>query len=202
MLSETVKESLKKDFEKNLKEDVEIVFRKGKSELSKKLENILNEVASLSEKIKFKVSDNLTCYDYPCIAINRKDKETGIKYMGSIEGGEFKTFIDSIKLVSRGEISLNERTLDFIKEIDKPVSIKVFITLSCGWCPPAVLKCYNFALSSDLIETTAIECFSFPELANKYSVVSVPKIVINDNYELIGNRNENEILGAILSSLS
>ena len=201
MLSETVKESLKLDFEKSLKEKVNIIFRKKDNELSEKIEAILKDVSSLSEKINLTISNSLICYDYPCIAINRKDKETGIKYMGSIEGGEFKTFIDSIKLVSNSEVDLEDRTLEFLKEIDKQVNIKVFITLSCGWCPPTVLKCYNFALASDYIETTAIECFSFPDFANRYSVITVPKIVINDTKEIIGYKSENEILGAILSTL-
>ena len=121
--------------------------------------------------------------------------------MGNIEGGEFQTFIDTIKLVSKNEIDLEDRTLEFIKELDKSVDIKIFVTLSCGWCPPAILKCYNFALASKYISATAIECFSFPEFANKYSVITVPKIVINDKNELIGHRSENEILGAILSSV-
>ncbi|RUM59535.1 MAG: glutaredoxin [Persephonella sp.] len=202
MLSESIKESLREDFNKSLKDNVEVVFRRANNDLSKKVETLLKEVSSLSDKIKLTISDKLNCYDYPCISFKKEDKEIGIKYMGNIDGGEFKTFIDSIKLVSSGEVELEDRTLDFIKEIDKPVNIKVFITLSCGWCPPAVLKCYNFALASDFIETTAIECFSFPDFANKYSVITVPKIVINDKEELIGYKTENEILGAILSSIS
>jgi protein-disulfide isomerase len=33
-----------------------------------------------------------------------------------------------------------------------------------------------------------IECGTFPELADKYNVSGVPKIVINETNELVGNQ--------------
>ncbi|RUM62134.1 MAG: glutaredoxin [Persephonella sp.] len=202
MLSESIKLNLREDFEKSLKDKVNLIFKGKGDKLSKKVEDLLKELSNLSDKIEFIYSDSLECLDYPCVSIGKDGKETRIKYMGSIEGGEFKNFIDAIKLVSTEGIDLDDRTLEFIKEINKPVDIKIFITLSCGWCPPMVLKCYNFALASNFITATAIECFSFPEIANKYSVITVPKVVINDKKELIGYKSENEILGSILASIT
>ena len=201
MLDNNLKENLIKDFN-TLKNPVKIVFRRGNNKLSEKLETILKEVSSLSDKLSFEVSDELDCLDYPCFSLFKGDKDVGIRYMGSVEGGEFKNFIDSIKLLSTGNIQLEDRTLLFLKELDKPVDLKIFITISCGWCPPMVLKCYNFSLANKNIKTTVIDCFSFPELANRYNVITVPKIVINDKKELIGYRSENDILGSIAYSVS
>lgn len=200
MLNDSLKENLIKEFKK-LKNPVKIVLRKGDNKLSEKLEKILKEVSTLSEKLSFEISDRLDCIDYPCFSIFKDNKDIGIRYMGSIEGGEFKNLIDSIKLVSTGDIQLEDRTLSFLEELDKPIDLKVFITISCGWCPPTVLKCYNFTLANPNIRTTVIDCFSFPELANRYNVITVPKIVINDKVELVGYRSENEILGSIFSAI-
>ncbi len=200
MLNDSLKENLIKEFKK-LKNPVKIVLRKGDNKLSEKLEKILKEVSTLSEKLSFEISDRLDCIDYPCFSIFKDNKDIGIRYMGSIEGGEFKNLIDSIKLVSTGDIQLEDRTLSFLEELDKPIDLKVFITISCGWCPPTVLKCYNFTLANLNIRTTVIDCFSFPELANRYNVITVPKIVINDKVELVGYRSENEILGSIFSAI-
>ena len=200
MLNDSLKENLIKEFKK-LKNPVKIVLRKGDNKLSEKLEKILKEVSTLSEKLSFEISDRLDCIDYPCFSIFKDNKDIGIRYMGSVEGGEFKNLIDSIKLVSTGDIQLEDRTLSFLEELDKPIDLKVFITISCGWCPPTVLKCYNFTLANLNIRTTVIDCFSFPELANRYNVITVPKIVINDKVELVGYRSENEILGSIFSAI-
>ena len=200
MLPESVKKYVKEVFQ-TLINPVKILLRKNDSDLSKKAEELLKEIASLSEKVHFQMSENLSCLDYPCISIQGLEKDFGIRYMGVPEGGEFNVFIETIKMVSRNEYHLTERTVEFVEEIDKPVDIKVFVTTSCGWCPPAIQKAYSFALVSDYITATAIDCYAFPDLAMKYNVAAVPKIVINDKAEIIGPKDENEILGHIFSTL-
>ncbi|NPA54209.1 MAG: glutaredoxin [Aquificae bacterium] len=200
MLPESVKKYVEEVFQ-TLIDPVKILLRKNDSDLSKKAEELLKEIASLNEKVQFQISENLSCLDYPCISIQGLEKDFGIRYMGVPEGGEFNVFIETIKMVSRNEYHLTERTVEFVEEIDKPVDIKVFVTTSCGWCPPAIQKAYSFALVSDYITATAIDCYAFPDLAMKYNVAAVPKIVINDKAEIIGPKDENEILGHIFSTL-
>ena len=200
MLSEDVKRYLKAKFE-NLIEPVEIQLQKDSSELSEKAEKLISEIASLNEKISFRVVKDMDCSLIPCISINTEGKDFGIRYAGVPEGGEFNVFVDTIEMVSRNEYHLTERTVEFLEEIDKPVEIKVFVTTSCGWCPPAIQKAYSFALASDYIKATVIDCYAFPDIAMKYNVSAVPKIVINDKAEIIGPKDENEILGHIFSVL-
>ncbi len=200
MLPDNVKEHLKKKFE-NLIDPVRILLKKNDTELSNKAEELLKEISSLSDKISFSVLDSLKCLDAPCISVQGETKDYGIRYMGVPEGGEFNVFIETIEMVSRNEYRLTERTVEFVEEIDKPVDIKVFVTTSCGWCPPAIEKAYSFAMVSDYITATVIDCYAFPELAMKYNVAAVPKIVINDKAELIGPKDENEILGHIFSTI-
>ncbi len=200
MLPEEVKEHLRKKFE-NLIDPVKLILKKDNSEVSEKTQELLKEISTLSDKISFYILDSLKCLDAPCISIQGESKDYGLRYMGVPEGGEFNVFIDTIEMVSRNEYHLSERTLEFIEEINRPVDIKVFVTKSCGWCPPAIQKAYSFALVSDYITSTVIDCYSFPELAIKYNVAAVPKIVINDKAELIGPKDENEILGHIFSTI-
>ncbi len=200
MLSEDVKRYLKSKFE-NLIEPVEIQLQKDSSELSEKVEKLISEIVSLNEKINFRVVKDMDCSLIPCISINTEGKDFGIRYAGVPEGGEFNVFVDTIEMVSRNEYHLTERTVEFLEEIDKPVEIKVFVTTSCGWCPPAIQKAYSFALASDYIKATVIDCYAFPDVAMKYNVSAVPKIVINDKAEIIGPKDENEILGHIFSVL-
>lgn len=200
MLPDNVKKHLESKF-KNLVDPVNIYLKKGKPELSDKAEKLLQEISNLSDKISFYVLDTLKCLDAPCISIQGVSKDYGIRYMGVPEGGEFNVFIETIEMVSRNEYKLTERTVEFVEEIDKSVDIKVFVTTSCGWCPPAIEKAYSFAMVSDYITATVIDCYAFPDLAMKYNVAAVPKIVINDKVELIGPKDENEILGHIFSTI-
>ncbi len=200
MLSDDLKKKLKKEFE-NLIDPVELLFWGDKSKLSEEIEQLLKELASISEKITYRQADTLKCLGYPCISIKTTDKDSGIRFMGKPDGGEFPAFIKTILMVSRNEYDLTERTVEFLEELDRPVDIKVFITKSCGWCPPTMLKIFSFALVSDFITATAIDCYAFNKLALKYNVAAVPKVVINDKVEFVGLKEENEILGHIFGAV-
>ncbi len=200
MLNDDVKDKLRDEF-KSLKDPVLLVLHSNGSDLSNQIKDLLVELSKLSEKIDFREDENLQCLDYPCINIRLEDKDFGIKYMGLPSGGEFKTFIDAVKMVSTNEYKVSERIEEFVEEIDRPIEIKVFVTTSCGWCPPAILKAYSFALISDYISATAIDCFAFREYAMKYNVSAVPKTVINDKIEFVGFKDDNEFFGYIAEAL-
>ncbi len=201
MFPQNVKGSLKNEFTK-LIEPVKLILRKGNTKIDESTELLLNEISSVSDKIRVVVSGELECHGYPCISIETESKDYGLRYMGKPDGGEFQTFINAIIMVSRNEYDLSDRTVEFVEEIDQHVDIKVFVTSSCGWCPPAILKAYSFAMVNDNIKATAIDCYAFEDLAIKYNVAAVPKIVINDKVEMIGLKDENEFLGHIFSSIT
>ncbi len=200
ILSEEVKQKLKNEFS-SLKDDVKLVLFSKNDDLSKKLTAILTELSQLSEKITFQEKEGTKCLENPCISIETLEKDFGIRYMGLPSGGEFPTFITAIKMVSTNNYDISERIEEFVEEVDKPVDIKVFVTTSCGWCPPAILKAYSFALVNDYITATAIDCYNFPELANRYTVSSVPKTVINDSIEFVGVKDDNDYFGYIVKAI-
>ncbi|NPA13461.1 MAG: glutaredoxin [Aquificae bacterium] len=200
MFPEDIAQKLKEKFKK-LDKTVLLKLFKDNSKLSEETEKLLKDIASLSEKIKLEVLQPTGCIGYPCIQIGREDGFDRIKFLGKPDGGEFPAFIDSILKVSTNSINLSERTLEFLSEVDKPVKIKVFITKSCGWCPPTILKLFDFALGNENIQVCAVDSYAFMDMAMEYGVATVPKAVINDKVEFVGYREENEILGYIFEAL-
>ena len=67
-----------------------------------------------------------------------------------------------------------------IQKIDKPVNIKVFITLSCPHCPGAVQTAHRLAMLNPNVKAEMIEANTFQDLSMKFKVSGVPKIIIND----------------------
>jgi len=200
MLSEDIKNQLKREFKK-LIEPVKIVFHSDNSTLSKEIRKLLEDIVSLSDKLHLELDETLLCHSYPCISVQWIDRDTGIRFMGKPDGGEFLSFIKTIIMVSRNEYDLTERTLELIEELDKIVDIKIFITKTCGWCPPTILKMFSFALANPFITATAIDSYAFSNMAVKYNVATVPKVIINDKTEFIGLKEENEILGYIFGAV-
>lgn len=180
---------------KNLKESVNIVYNITEDE--KDIEEFLKDVSTENKFIILKKDENLQ--EKPVFYIEKNG--ISIKFLGKISGGELKAFLDGVKMVANNEYNISERILDFVEKIDKQVDVKVFVTTLCGWCPPAILKALSFAIVNPNIKLTVIECYTFPDLAMKYNVASVPKTVINDKVEFVGVKDDNEFFGYIIKAL-
>jgi hypothetical protein len=57
---------------------------------------------------------------------------------------------------------------------------------------------HKFAVENDLIRADVIDLNEFPQLAIKYSVMGVPKIVVNEKIEFVGAVPENMFLEHVL----
>lgn len=157
----------------------------------------MEEIAEVSDQIhlaKYSETDTalVEAYHiemYPSIVLlNSEGKYNGVKFNGMPAGHEFNSFIPA--LLETGGLSqdLPETLKAQIDAIDKPVNIKVFVTLSCPHCPGAVQKAHKLAMLNPHIDAEMVEAQTFTELSSKHNVSGVPKIVINDTYELIGNQ--------------
>ena len=59
----------------------------------------------------------------------------------------------------------------------------------------------HMAIASPRVTAECIEATEFPELSQRYRVMAVPKIVINDTVEFEGAIPEREFLNAVLQAL-
>ncbi|MFN3870244.1 MAG: protein disulfide oxidoreductase [Aquificaceae bacterium] len=173
-------------------------------------EELLKELAEVeSEKIKLDIYSPLVDRDIsnayqvervPTIVIEG-DKDYGIRYIGLPAGLEFTTLVQGIVQVSKREPRLSEKTIELLKTIDLPMEIMVFVTTSCGYCPSAAITAMNFALASDYIKALIVDASENMDLAERFQVVGVPKIVINKGLvEFVGAQPENNFLGYVISA--
>jgi glutaredoxin-like protein len=156
---------------------------------------LLTELAELSDKIQLEVYNFYTDLDkvaefkidkVPATVIASESKDYGIRYFGIPSGYEFASLLSDIEMVSRGASGLSQRSIEKIKAIDVPVHIQVFVTPTCPYCPSAVHLAHRIAMENDLITADMVEAIEFPELAEKYIVMGVPKVVMNDVYYFEG----------------
>ncbi|MBD3216899.1 MAG: glutaredoxin, partial [candidate division Zixibacteria bacterium] len=57
-----------------------------------------------------------------------------------------------------------------------------------------------FAMYSGRIKADMVEVSEFPDLAKKYQIMSVPKVVINENIDFVGALGDREYLEKILEA--
>ena len=200
LIPDDKKELLRNDFKEKLVDPVKIVMFTQELEcrFCSDTRQLVQDLASLNDKITAEihdfVADAAKAKEYgidkiPAIAIIGK-KDYGVRIYGVPYGYELQTLIEAIINVSRGKTDLTDNTKSILKEVKSPVHIQVFVTLTCPHCPVAAAVAHKLAIESELVKADVIETSEFPDLAMKYNVIGVPKIVINEKVEFVGAFNE------------
>ena len=200
LLPNDKKELLKNDFKEKLVDPVKIIMftQEVECRFCSDTRKLAQEMATLSDKITTDVYDFMAdggkAKEYgidkiPALAIIGK-KDYGVRMYGIPYGYELQTLIEAIINVSKGTTDLSDKTKTVLKDISSPVQIKVFVSLTCPHCPVAAAVAHKLAIECDLIKADVIDSSEFPDLAMKYNVIGVPKIIINEKTEFVGAFNE------------
>jgi glutaredoxin-like protein len=200
LLPDDKKEDIRNEFKEKLEGPVKIVMFTQELEcrFCSDTRQLVQDMATLNDKITVEVYDFVANADkakeygidkIPALAIIGK-KDYGVRIYGIPYGYEIQTLIDAMISVSRGKTDLSDKTKEILADIKAPVHIQVFVTLTCPHCPVAATIAHKLAIESDMIRADVIDATEFPQLAQKYSVIGVPKVVINEKVEFVGAFNE------------
>ncbi len=172
--------------------------QKGECNTCTETRQLLEETAACSDKIHVVLKDLDSDLDEAkkygitltpsFVLLDRNGEYKGVKFNGIPAGHEINSFISALLEMSGLEYKLAPAVLTRIQKISKPVNIKVFVTLSCPHCPGAVQTAHRLAMLNNNIIGEMIEAQTFYDFSAKYNVSGVPKIVINDKEELLGNQ--------------
>jgi len=208
LLNVEVKEQIK-EFLSHMKNEVKFILftQKGKCETCKETKLLLKEVSELNEKLSFVEKDiNIDIEEKNLygitlvpsfVLLDNNNNYKGVKFNGIPAGHEINSFLTAILDMSGINYGFDPSLIDRIKKINKPVNIKVFVTLSCPHCPGAVVNAHRLAMLNENILSEMIEAQTFQELSVKYKVSGVPKIIINETHELVGNQPLEEYLNTM-----
>jgi glutaredoxin-like protein len=201
-----------KDIFKKLENKIKLVYFTQEMEcpFCKEARELLQDVSSLSDgKITLEIYDFVADKDMvnrygidkiPATVVEGQ-KDYGIRFFGIPAGYEFTSLINSILLASKGESGLSDETKELLKKLKDPVRIQVYITLTCPYCPKAVELAHRLAVESDLITGEMIETSEFPTYMQKYNIMSVPRVIINDKVDFEGTLTEKEFVENLMKVL-
>lgn len=159
---------------------------------------LLSEMSEVNDKIKYELIDvkgdksvgaihGVTMY--PTVVVLDKDgQDKGVRFYGIPAGHEINSLLAALVDMSGKELDLDQETIDAIKAIDTETDIKVFVTLTCPHCPGAVTKAHRIAMLNPYVKASMVEAQTFSQLSAQHNVSSVPKIVINDSHDFVGNQ--------------
>jgi glutaredoxin-like protein len=203
----------------HLKEPVQILFfgSNGNCDYCADTHQLLEEVSAIDSRIGLSVHDlsadaeiakQFNIDKAPGVVIAAKDGDQvldfGIQYSGVPSGHEFGTLINDIVLVSGRDSGLSAPVREYLKKLDQPLHMQVFVTPTCPYCPQAVILAHRMAMENPgMIRAEGVEATEFPELSNRYDVSGVPQTTINAGAgTVIGAVPENQLLSEIKRALA
>lgn len=177
---------------------------------------LVEEVSALSDKISLSRHDLYEDVDLAkiynvdkapslVIAAREGDQITdfGMRLAGIPSGHEFTSLIQDIMIVSNRDSGLNPQTRAFLKDLDKPVTLQVFVTPTCPYCPQAVVLAHQMAMESPMVQAEMVEATEFQELSIRHNINGVPHTVVNDGKgNVVGAVPETNLLAEIQRALA
>ena len=182
-----------------------VVFKNPNVDESVAIENAVKDIAAIApEKLKFvsynegenkELEAKVKLTRTPSIAVLDKDGNfSGLKYSSLPSGHELNSFILGLYNVAGPGQKVAPESLEKIAKIDKPINVKIGISLSCTKCPKTVQATQRIATLNKNIEMEMINIFTFQDFKNRYDIMSVPAIIIDDTHVHFGEKNVEDMI--------
>ncbi len=169
--------------------------------ISAELESFVTTLASLTEKLTAEVADRQADGSIaPCVKICFSDgTETGLAFHGVPGGHEFTSFVLGIYNAAGPGQPMDDDAQRRIHAITKPADLRILVTLSCTMCPDLVKAAQRIAAENPNITAEVYDIHHFETLKERYKVMSVPCLVVNDETVSFGKKNIHQVLDLLES---
>ena len=160
--------------------------------VSSELKAYMEELAKLTDKLTVVEESG---EDAPCVRVCRADGSyTGLAFHGVPGGHEFTTFILGLYNAAGPGQPLDADIRADIAKVKK-TDLKVLVSLSCTMCPDLVLAAQRIAAENADVTAEVYDLTHFSALREKYKVMSVPCLVVNEGEKVtFGKKNIQQLL--------
>ena len=190
-ISAEIRAQLAAVFEK-FERPVKIVGHYDDGDLSRELRGFMDEFAGLTDKISYEESE--AADGEPGVEVMRADgTSSGITFHAVPGGHEFNSFILALYNVAGPGQELRDETRAKIEQISAPSDVKVLMSLSCTMCPDVVAAVQRIAAERENVRADIYDIRYFPDLKEKYSVMSVPCMIVGEKL-FFGKKNIDEVV--------
>ena len=167
--------------------------------VSAELESFMSALAALSDKLEFEICDRQAPETFaPCVEVCRADgTPTGLAFHGVPSGHEFTSFVLGLYNAAGPGQALDEAAREQIAAITNKTDMKILVTLSCTMCPDLVVAAQRIAAANPKVTAHVYDIRHFEHWKNKYNVMSVPCLVIDDERVSFGKKTLPQVLALI-----
>lgn len=161
------------------------------SKFSQEMVAFLEEFTQLSDQITYIVEDG----KIPSMKFfDDKGNDLGVTYHAVPGGHEFNSFIIALYNAIGPKQTLDQSLLERIHQLDQDLKLSVVVSLSCTMCPELVMASQRIALENSKIQAEMFDIAHFPDLKDKYKIMSVPCLIVNDEKTYFGKKDISQLL--------
>ena len=207
LLDDNIQNQLKDIFSKFDKTVKVVLIKDPEIAKSIQMEEFLSEISSLSDKIEFQslnknenleLEKKIDAERFPTIAFFDQDNNfKGVKFSTLPGGHELNSFILALYNIAGTGQKISEESKKRIDSISTPHKIKIGVTLSCSRCPESVQSAQRIAIENSNLDVEVIDVFTFSKFREKFEIMSVPAIIIDDKLAGFGQKNIEQFLDLI-----
>jgi len=181
-------------FEKNIVLAVEA----GDDSVGEELRRFTEELASLSDKISLRLASPVgspSAEMLPVVTVcDESGKSLRARFFGVPGGHEVNSFIAALYNTASTGRAIDESVRERIRSISSPKKIQVLVSLSCTLCPATVAAAQRIALENENVSADAIDIARFPEIRDRFGVMSVPALIVDGKLVGFGKKTIPQIL--------
>lgn len=165
---------------------------------SNELKHYMEELAKLTDKLSIRLEENVDAKEAPYVKVCREDGSySGLAFHGIPGGHEFTSFILGLYNVAGPGQQIEDDIKSKIEAVDKETKIRLMVSLTCTMCPDLVVAAQRIASLNPKVSTEVYDLNHFPDLRDKYQIMSVPCMVIDDGKPNFGKKDISQVLDLI-----
>ena len=179
---------------------IEIVASLDDSAKSVELNELLEEIAALSDQISLVRRDDNE--RKPSFAINRVGGDGGVRFAGIPMGHEFTSLVLALLQVGGHPSKTAADVIDQVRNLDGPAPdgmfrFETYFSLSCQNCPDVVQALNLMSVLNPKIQHVAIDGALYQDEVDARQVMSVPTVYLNGEVFGQGRMSLEQILAKI-----
>lgn len=163
--------------------------------VSSELKMYVEEMSKLTNKLKLEFVNDTE--NVPYVKIYRGDEYTGLAFHGAPGGHEFTSFVLGLYNAAGPGQTIDDESQRRIDSIKNKKDMKILVSLSCTMCPELVTSAQKIAAKNSNVSAEVFDINHFEDLKNRYNVMSVPCLVVNDDHVTFGKKNVAQLLDYI-----
>lgn len=160
-----------------LTQPIELVASLDDSAKSRELDELLEEIAALSDKISLRRDD--TDARKPSFAINRVGTDVSVRFAGIPLGHEFTSLVLALLQVGGHPAKAAAETMAQVQALDGEFRFETYFSLSCQNCPDVVQALNLMSVLNPNIHHVAIDGALYPDEVTARQIMSVPAVYLN-----------------------